>query len=116
MTSKHGKLWSQIWDKLAFRFVHKFRPSPKGKELLVLKCNYSPHIKNLQLQREYRKLLRRLRQEVGEGLLDCGRLVVAHAVHANAFIATYAYNFPHDDIVCVKKRDTGIREGAVYNV
>ena len=65
----------------------------------------------------YRKFLRRLRQEVGDyGLLDCGRLVVAHPVHANAFIATYAYNFPHDDIVCVKKRDTGIREGAVYNV
>ena len=89
----------------------------KGKELVVLKCAYSPHIKKLKLHCEYRKLLRRLRQEVGEGLLDSGRLVVAHPVRTNAFIATYACNFPHDNIACAKERDTGIiREGAVNNV
>ena len=91
----------------------------KGKELLVLKCAYSPHIKKLQLHREYRKLPRRLRQEVGEGLLDGGKLVVAHPVRTNAFIATYTYNFPQDDIncennltqddiVCENKRDMGM--------
>ena len=41
-----------------------------------------------------------MRQEVGEGLLDGGKLVVAHPVRTNAFIATYTYNFPHDDINC----------------
>ena len=27
-------------------------------------------------------------------------MVVAHPVRTNAFIATYTYNFPHDDINC----------------
>ena len=94
----------------------------KGKEPIILKCSYHPHIKRLKLQCEYRHLLRRLRQEVGEGLLDGGKLVVAHPVRTNAFIATYTYNFPHDDIncenyenyltqddiVCENKRDMGM--------
>ena len=40
----------------------------------------------------------------------------AHPVRTNAFIATYAHNFPHDNINCAKKRDTEMREGAVNNV
>ncbi len=67
---------------------------------VILKCSYHPHIKRLKLPCEYKHLLRRLRQEVGEGLLDGGELVVAHPVHTNAFIATYTYNFPNDNINC----------------
>ena len=97
------------WDRTA-----------KGKEPVILKCSYHPHIKRLKLQCEYRHLLRRLRQEVGEGLLDGDKLVVAHRVRTNAFIATYTYNFPQDDIncenyltqddaiVCENKRDMGM--------
>ena len=41
----------------------------KGNDLLVLKCDYSPHIGKLRLHKEFRKLLKLLRAEIGEAFL-----------------------------------------------
>ena len=77
----------------------------KGNDLLVLKCDYSPHIGKLRLHKEFRKLLKLLRAEIGEAFLAAGRLVVAHPLHTNAFLDTHAYNFPFvENFVDGKKR------------
>ena len=78
-----------------------------GKELLVLKCDYSPHFAKLQLHRGFRKLLRQLRAHLGEGFLDTGRLVIAHPVYTNAFLDTHAYNFPYENKVKCGNRRRG---------
>ena len=67
-----------------------------GKDVSILKCQYSPHIRNLRVHVEYRRLLRRLRAEIGETFLPHSTLVCAHPVYVNTFIATYAFNFPWD--------------------
>jgi hypothetical protein len=40
--------------------------------LLVMKCDYSPHFGKLRMYKEFRKLLNILRAEVGEGFLRTG--------------------------------------------
>ena len=83
-----------------------------GKELLVLKCDYSPHFAKLQLHRGFRKLLRQLRAHLGEGFLDTGRLVIAHPVYTNAFLDTHAYNFPYENKVKCGNRRRGEDEAS----
>ena len=61
--------------------------------LLVMKCDYSPHVGKLRMHKEFRKLLKFLRAEIGEGFLDAGRLVITHPLHTNAFLDTHAYNY-----------------------
>ena len=46
------------------------------------------------MHKEFRKLLKCLRAEIGEDFFDAGRLVITHPVHTNAFLDTYACNFP----------------------
>ena len=59
-----------------------------------MKCDYSPHVGKLRMHKEFRKLLKFLRAEIGEGFLDAGHLVITHPLHTNAFLDTHAYNFP----------------------
>ena len=42
--------------------------------LLVMKCDYSPHVAKLRMYAEFRRLLKLLRAEVGEGFLEARRL------------------------------------------
>ena len=62
--------------------------------LLVMKCDYSPHVVKLRMYAEFKSLLRVLRADVGEGFLKAVRLVITHPLHTNMFLETHAYNFP----------------------
>ena len=67
-----------------------------GEQLLVFKCQFSPHLGKLKLHREVRRLLQHIRSELGRQFLDSPRLVIAHPVRANAFLDSYTYTSPRE--------------------
>ena len=104
----------ELLEKLNSRDNNKVdKKNKKGKELLILKCEYSPLLAKLQLHRKFCKLLRKLRAHLGDAFLDTGRLVIARPVHANAFLETHAYNFPYENAKKCGKKRAGSGSGAL---
>jgi hypothetical protein len=64
--------------------------------VLALKCMFSPQLRHIGIRPAFNKLLRTLRQQVGEDFLRTDKFVIAHPSRRSLFLQYYRTNFPKD--------------------
>jgi hypothetical protein len=70
------------------------KPHRRASDLALKYCMVTPQLRHIGIRPAFNKLLRSLRQQLGEDFLRTDKFVIAHPSRRSLFLQYYAFNFP----------------------